>query len=369
MSRYRDPSPSLFKRGSYYVFWYWDGERRRLKSTGCTTIRRAREKQTAFLRKLSSSGFLDSFLSGWFVRETCPWTRRHVEAGGSASDDYLENRRGYVTNHIIPRFGNYQVSGITSSEIRSWLYNLPLSLQTKKHIYTTLRDIFQFAYDNGDISENPMDRVNSPIVSSSSSREAYTREEAWKTIQAAQGLSGRAFLALMTMYLSGVRSGELRALRGSDVISDPIFALWVRNAMKRHGVVGDPKTRSSWRVVPIPVLLYSNLYMYKKVYGVDDDDRLFPVSKETISRWAREATKRAEIERPGLSAHSFRHSYVSALRGSVNDDVLGAASGHAGKESVARYDARWLRERLEFVAPIVPLVEKSFFVAQESLQI
>lgn len=366
MARYRDPIPSLFKRRGYYYFWYWDGDVRRLKSTGKIAISEARLAQQVFLRNQPSSGLVSGYLSGWFVADTCPWTQLRRLSGASISDDYLENRRGYVDRYIIPAFGNRQMHGITSIEIQTWLYGLKLANQTRKHIYTTLNDIFEYAVAHGDITTNPMIGVRSPVVSSKGARGAFTPQEAQSLVLAAQGVSRKAYLALWILWSTGIRSGELRSLYVSDVLSKPAPALWVRKAMKRHGVVGDTKTEQSFRVVPLVTSLHHELTIYIDDELLTGDNRLFPVAKETVSWWVRTALERAEIPKENRSAHSLRHTFVSQMKGMVDQQQLFDVTGHSSHASTTRYDQRWVEQRLNQLSSVRDVSEGAFALVHDA---
>jgi integrase len=356
----------LFKRGRYYYFWYWDGDARRRKSTGKTTLSEARLFQQQFLRNQPSSGLLKAYLAGWFIADTCPWTQLRRLSGASVSDDYLENRRGYVDNYIIPAFGDRQMHSITSQEIQSWLYALNLSNQTRKHIYTTLNDIFEYSIAHDDIRSNPMSGVRTPVVSSKGVRGVFTQDEARKLVLAAQGVSRKAYLALWILWSTGIRSGELRSLYVSDVLSKPQPALWVRKAMKRHGVVGETKTEQSFRVVPLVQPLHKELIDYVATQELHQEDRIFPVAKETVSWWVRKALEIAGIPKGNRSAHSLRHTFVSQMKGSIDQQQLFDVTGHSSAASTTRYDQRWVEQRLDQLTPVRGVADAVFVLSRDA---
>lgn len=344
MSRYREAHTKLFKVGSYYYFWYWDGDTRRKKSTGTGSRKLAKERQLAFLQSLPSSGTVRAYLQGWFDPSTCPWTRLRRQAGASVSDDYLENRRGYLKNHILPAFGDWQLSALTTGVIETWLYSLPLANQTRRHIYNTLNDIYEYAVKNKDVLVNPVSAVEAPVVSSRSRRKAFVGDEIQKLLRGARTVSNRAFLAIWTLYASGIRSGELRALRASDVL--PESCLWVRSAVKRGGNIGEPKTEYGVRIVPIPKALTDTFAHYIEAYHLSDDSILFAVNRRTVSWWVQKAKELEGIQREGLSAHSLRHSYRSLMNDEVPESILHDIMGHSGSASSRRYDQRWKEKKV-----------------------
>ena len=349
MPRYKEQVTSLIKRRGYYYLRYYENGVRKEKSTGSSKIRQARHFQLEFLENLPSSETFYKYFRDFFHPIQCPWRKFRINNGGKVSEMYLANRRGYLRNHIMPQFEKHHIDRITPAEIQRWLSKLDISLQTKKHIYITLKDMFAYAVMDGVLSTSPMNAVQPPVVSNRDSRQAFTIEEFRQLVTVAPEISPNAQLAIWTLGSTGLRSGELRALTASSIL--PEKAIWVRGAMKR-GTVGAPKTEKSFRVVPITDALYTALCAHIEGNDIADDELLFPVSKESITRWVSEAKRLAGIEREGLSAHSLRHTYVSYLRGNINESVLRLVTGHASSASTNRYDQKWVENALQQVMPV-----------------
>jgi len=349
LARYKEAITKLVRRrGYYYLRYYADGVLRE-KSTGTKMVREAREFQLEFMKNLPSSMTFSKYFCDFFHPDKCPWRKFRVANGGSVSDQYLANRRGYLRNHIMPQFGDRYIDHIKPSEIQRWLLAIESSLQTRKHIYNTMKDMFAYALMDGVIETSPMNAVIPPVVSNRDSRNAFTMEEFARLVEVAPQVSPKAQLTIWTLGSTGLRSGELRALTSSSVL--PEKAIWVTKAMKGNKI-STPKTEKSFRVVPITDNLYAALCAHIENNDLGPDDLLFPTSKESITRWVHLAKKLANIEREGLTAHSLRHTYVSFLRGTINESVLRLITGHTSDTSTNRYDQKWVQNTLQQVMPI-----------------
>ena len=77
-------------------------------------------------------------------------------------------------------------------------------------------------------------------------------------------------------------------------------------------MVTTPKTEQSVREIVIPQFLVKELQDYMdRMYGLEDEDRIFPLVAEAIQH-----KLKAEIEKGGLKkirVHDLRHSHISLL--------------------------------------------------------
>ena len=133
------------------------------------------------------------------------------------------------------------------------------------------------------------------------------------------------------MY-AGLRRGELRALRASDIdLASGVIR--VERSVDDKAGVGQTKGRTK-RSVPIPDLLRQRLREHLMASGRRNDDLLFgstpvsPFAPSRVTERADNAWKTAGLER--ITLHECRHTYASyAIAAGVNLKALSTFMGHA----------------------------------------
>ena len=77
-------------------------------------------------------------------------------------------------------------------------------------------------------------------------------------------------------------------------------------------MVTDPKTPKSNRTVQMPDFLSDEISDYiKSLYGIDDDERIFPITKTYLHHEMNRGCKETGVKR--IRIHDLRHSHVSLL--------------------------------------------------------
>jgi integrase len=102
--------------------------------------------------------------------------------------------------------------------------------------------------------------------------------EIGKLLEKAEG-AGR--VAILTAVTTGIRRGELLALRWGDV---DWFSkrTWVRRNVNRHGQFQEPKTRGSVRAIAMPATLVTALRAHQLASPFSgEDDLIFASEKGT----------------------------------------------------------------------------------------
>jgi len=143
---------------------------------------------------------------------------------------------------------------------------------------------------------------------------------------------------LLTAAMTGMRRGEVLALRWKDV-DYTNGRVWVRRSIGLGGVVKQPKTKGSVRPIALPKTLADELEEHWKHSRFRDaDDLVFPSDRGTpldgrnmIRTVFEPARKRAGL--PPLRFHDLRHSYASVLIAQgVHPKVISEQLGHASAQ-------------------------------------
>ncbi len=170
--------------------------------------------------------------------------------------------RGILRNHIIPALGDTQLRKLTSKQIQAF-YNAKLkeklsaSYVHSMHcmLHTGLEDAVKGRY----IPYNPSDNISLPTPQAEREAVFLTLEQAQHLLEVVQGHRLEAFIALA--LTTGMRHGELAALRWDDIHLDTATVSIHRTLSHRHGKFyeNDPKTKTSKRIVPLAPALYDIL--------------------------------------------------------------------------------------------------------------
>ena len=110
------------------------------------------------------------------------------------------------------------------------------------------------------------------------------------------------------------RLGELLALTASDFNFER-QTLTINKSLqniKGNIIITPPKTPKSNRTIKIPQFLVDEMQDYiKSLYGLEPDDRIFPISKAYLHHEMNRGAKAAGVKR--IRIHDLRHSHVSLL--------------------------------------------------------
>ena len=118
----------------------------------------------------------------------------------------------------------------------------------------------------------------------------------------------------MTMYYTGIREGELLALKPADIDFEK-DTLTINKSYQRLGgkdIITTPKSPKSNRVIMLPEVLKTVLHNYmEKSYGLQPDDRLFPYNRSFLYREMQIGIEASGVKR--IRVHDIRHSHASLL--------------------------------------------------------
>lgn len=155
---------------------------------------------------------------------------------------------------IVDGIGNKPLGKITAIEIQSYLNTL--TCYTDSHIkktYDIINQVFTRAYKDGLI--RPID-INCPRGRRLTVGRSLTDYEREILLEVLKGHRGEFFCKLM-LYC-GLRGGEVAALQWKDIDLESGI-IHVNKAMKKDGTIGEPKTASGVRDVPIPYKFIAEL--------------------------------------------------------------------------------------------------------------
>jgi len=155
-----------------------------------------------------------------------------------------------IGNKIVDGIGNRTVSKLKPLQVQTFLNNLiDYKDSYIKKVYQMTCRIFQYAYKNGLTTTDYSVVLELPRGQSTSTGRSLTDHERDVLLRILNGHRGELFCKIM-LYC-GLRPGEVMALQWKNVdLRDGNIR--VDKSYKRSGYVGQPKSESSVRTVPIP---------------------------------------------------------------------------------------------------------------------
>ena len=290
-----------------YRYTDWQGKRRKSTKRGFATKREAEEWLRNFLIT-QKADFDMKFADFWkmYCADMETRLREHT----------MRTKKYIVELKILPYFGNKRVNDITAADIRQWqneLIKMGYSPTYLKTINNQLSAIFNYAVRYYDLKSNPCAKAGSMGKSKAEEMDFWTGEEFRKFIDSVMN-KRLSYMAFMTLYWTGMRLGELLALNPNDVDLEK-RTISITKSYQRFGkkdVTTPPKTPKSKRVITIPEFLAADIKDYMdSLYDLQEDDRLFPITKYYLEHEMQRGIKESGVKR--IRVHDLRHSHASML--------------------------------------------------------
>jgi integrase len=247
------------------------------------------------------------------------------------------NYRHLTQRHLLPGFGDQPLCEIRRQHIQGFvtekMTRQKFSWKTSMHVRNLLSKILSTAVDWEYLPANPVRGVKLPAQPLREDRRFLTVDEVTRLLKA---LDGPAYTLVLSAVLTGMRIGELLALRWKNV-DFKRKVIRVREAVY-EGHVSTPKTRSGLRDVPIGPALEHALREHSGRSRIADDTLVFPTRNGTYQRPGNLQKRHllpacAEAGLRGFSWHDFRHTHATLL--SDMGEPLKTAQAQLGHASLS----------------------------------
>ncbi len=273
------------------------------------------------------------------------WRKRQVHRDSSA--EHVESR---LRLHAYPVLGDRPIAAILPSEIQAWVAGIELAASSVAVIHGIVFGIFKDAVRDKRIASNPCDGTKLPkpaptkVVPPTTEQFEIVRSklppefQTLATFAAGTGMrKGECFgLVVDRLYLPekpGDRSGTVKVdqqlVRGNPL------------------TFGPPKTRASYRTIPLPDVVVVALKEHLKQFPPGPDGLVFgwrgkPIPRSTFAYHWNIAARAAKLP-PRSGLHTLRHYYASLLiRYGESVKTVQARLGHASAaETLDTYSHLW----------------------------
>jgi integrase len=294
-----------------------------------------------FPRKIDAQSWLDSVATavntGAYVDPkasritVAEWAPRWLATKVNLKQTTRATYENLLRNHILPTWGERQLSGITHEGVASWvagLETLGLSASTIRQTHRVLSLIFGLAVKDCRLARNPATGV--PLPRAARADQVFLSH---RDVDALATAAGEYRLVVLFLAYTGVRFGEMAALRVQHLDLLRRRAAIVEAVAEVHGkaVFSTPKSHQS-RPVPIPRFLVDDLATW--IAGKGPADFVFSAPQGGVLRIRnfRRAGFEPAVAAAGLehlTPHALRHTAASlAIATGANVKVVQTMLGH-----------------------------------------
>lgn len=254
----------------------------------------------------------------------------------------LANYRMKVRRHLLPVFGDLLMTEITSKEIYDFMDRKladGLSTHYISDILLLMKSVFKYAANCFHIS-NPFDNVVMPKKRSQEVKLLDSSQQETLRLYLARH-PNRSTLGVALSLNTGIRIGELCALRWSDIDLEKRILTVSRTMLRIQSsdgehktklIVTEPKSESSIRQIPIPDCLMGMLTRFR----ANADDYVLsgtkkPVEPRTMQNHFARILQEAKL--PPIHFHALRHMFATnCVRLGFDIKALSELLGHSSVE-------------------------------------
>ena len=295
---------SIVKRsGKYAIVYYIDGKQK-WKTIG-PNKKEAEKALRQIMGSIDHGEFRDkNMVFSLFVEKWLESLKVQVKP---STLEFYRN----IGNQLAAYFEHRQIKAIGTADIEDYMASKleGLSNKTVGYHLTVARMIFKKAQIWGYVYRNSTDFIKKPRTEHKEV-EILSHEQIDRLLTEA---GGQPRLLILTAALTGMRAGELMALRWSDVDLVEGKVSITRNYVR--GRFETPKSRASVRSIVIPPMLVDELARAKDGAPCElvfTNSIGKPIEwNNFINREFLPLLKLAEL--PRVKFHSLRHSYASTL--------------------------------------------------------
>jgi integrase len=272
------------------------------------------------------------------------------QRGYTISKAHAKNQARYFQVYIEPALGKKRLDLITPPMVEPWFLSLKdqgLSHQTCNHLLSNLRTILGEAMRRGIIASNPADAIK-PLAKDSKTRGILAVDEVKTLFGPNAGVdywtTSTYSLANLTAATTGMRMGEIQALRWCDIGKDRIT---VRHSWDRRFGLKTTKTAKE-RVIPLAPALRSQLLLLSanrtpEAFVFSNTRGETPVHEDPLLGSFYGALEKIGIDEAGrkernITFHSWRHFFNTFLRKKgIHDSKVQMVTGHSSQDMTEHY--------------------------------
>lgn len=254
-----------------------------------------------------------------------------------AKKDTIDSYKRQLDIHVLPEFGTLKLSDVRRDILREWIFDIAQdkATSTVKLIWSVTSAIFSQAYSDGYIDSDPTSGIKLPKGKAKKETETFETKEQAKTFcdNLPDDICGKIMRFTM---LTGLRSGEVRGLRWSDV-SLSAKEIHIQRTLLNDGSVDTVKTESGNRIVPLSaeaVSILSGIRADSSIIRLGGyvfcDDNGDPITVNKLIWEVNQTVKKCGADFPHITMHSLRHYFATTCANNgMTPKVLMSIMGHS----------------------------------------
>ena len=275
-----------------------------------------------------------------------------AQRGSEMRETTLAKFKSNVEKHILPAMGDISLGELDSRTVANWKANMAqkgFSVTYCRRIFGSLNGLLNYAVRMRFIHENPTKNIENfrevDFTAPDQRIHFYTPEQFLRFERAADNsvkdyYTRSIYMFFMIAYYTGMRKGEIHALRWDDIEGNVIHVRRsISQKIKGKQVVETaPKNKASMRSLQIPKNLLDLLHQYYIAQRLEFTDTWTPhyhviygercVSDTSLSNYNAAWAKAAGLEK--IRIHDYRHSHASLLANEgINIQEIARRLGHS----------------------------------------
>ncbi len=284
----------------------------------------------------------------------------------------LEKTMSILNNHVLPYLSKVKLEDLTIKELQNWKNTIAekdIKIRTKNNAFSELRALLNYAVKMEYIPNHQMSRLgrfrDAYFTHEQETLHYYTPDQFRRFIEVAEkykdnSLNDHAYYVFFNIaYYTGMRKGEINALKWSDIEGDLIH---VRRSIAQKTKGGDqetpPKNKSSYRTLQMPqklvLILEQHRILQKRTKGFSSNFRVCggvaTLRDTSIENKNKQFAEEAGL--PHIRIHDFRHSHATLLANNgINIQEIARRLGHANvQQTWSTYAHLYPREEERAIA-------------------
>ena len=242
-----------------------------------------------------------------------------------------------MKNHVPDWLRAKRLWNVTSVDMQRVLNDIPFSMSTKQRIRTVFMSFFTWCVDSKLLVTSPMEGTKLPRGDFAETHmNPFTWRELNKVVACMRERSQPLADVVLVLGYTGLRWGELRALKVRDVQTEPVMMFLVRSSQSEGMQLKLPK---SGKARHVPVAKRVRRIVLEHMEGKNPEDLLFTTARGAMLNKGnlKRDLNWKELAK-GRRLHDLRHTAATEwLRNGIDVLTVKEWLGHSSLAMTQRY--------------------------------